>query len=237
MRPSMKISSTIQAVFGALLCVSALSIAPSSSQAIETDYGITGVARMNTPAALVDFQAGASNGYRAQLEFYPISLIGLNVGTQGLHRLVDAPSIDCESYECGGWVQSHFIQARAVIGAGKFFGQVLFHRDFYLERKNVNRPIFDPVTLLPLLGDDRSDSWTGLAGYTFTPEWSAGLLYMSAKASLSEGKAEHMAAFARWKPSEFTYTLALGRANSTVNGVGPQALFMFGWWPKPKVGL
>lgn len=238
----------------------------SNALAVETDFGLIALGRLRTPAFIVEAQGGASqvlwgdpatnpifgyvrasggartsgvaNGYRAQLELYPVSLLGVTVGTQGLYRSVDAPGVDCARYECRGWVQSHYLQFRSVVGFSGNFAQILYQRDFYEDRPSLAIPLFDSVTLLPLQGTgDHARSWTAVVGRNFAPHWAGGALWMHSKSPTTRAHSASAALFARWTPAEVTYTLGIGRGNSSVAGVGAQALATLSWWPKPRVGF
>lgn len=237
----------------------------SVCHAIETDLGVTGFARANSLAGIVEGQAGASqllwgdsnagpmfgyirasgtlrssivtNGYRAQFEAYPVSFLGVTAGAQGLHRLAPAPAIDCDIRECKGWVQSNYIQARAVFRAGEFFGQAYVQRDVFLRQEGKTLPIFEPMMMLGLASaGDQVTTWNAVLGYQLTPEWSGGVVYMTAESDKTREKTLHEMLFARWKPAEITYNLAIGRVNSNVVGVGPQVLLSVAWWPKARIG-
>lgn len=235
-----------------------------SCGAVETDLGVAGFLRGKSPAGILEGQAGASqvawgdpgagpmfgyirasgslrtsglaNGYRAQLDAYPVSFFGVSAGTQGLHRASDAPSVNCEGLDCRGWVRSRYLQVRGVFRFGEVFGQAYFQRDFFSDG-GAGVPLFEPMTMLALdpLGD-RVNSWNGVLGYQVNPEWALGGLYLGASSGVFNGKSENELLFARWKPSDVTYTFAVGRVSSSVVGVGPQALVMIAWWPKARVG-
>ncbi len=234
--------------------------------AAESDFGVVALGRLKTPAFIAEAQggltqvlwgdpetnpifgyvrgsaaartSGVANGYRAQLEIYPVSLLGLTLGTQGLYRSVDAPGVDCVSYECRGWVQSHYLQIRSVIGFAGNFAQIQYQRDFFEARATLPIPLFDSMTMLPLVGSgDRARSWTAVLGRNFTPTWAGGALWLHSKSPVTRTHTGNSAIFARWTPADLAYTLALGRADSTIAGVGAQALVTVSWWPKPRVGF
>lgn len=182
--------------------------------------------------------AGLANGYRAQLEMYPISVFGITLGRQGLMRLSNAPGIDCTRYDCSVDVASNYLQMRGVFKVSEVFGQVIFQRDIYSNQYYSLPLVFEPMNQLAISsGGDYTTTWTVVTGYEINPVWSSGIVYQHSNAENTGYNMQSELLFARYKPANTTYSLAVGRVGTTVFGVGPQVAFTLSWWPKARIGF
>ncbi len=182
--------------------------------------------------------SGMANGYRAQLELYPISIFGITLGRQALSRLSDAPGIDCTRIDCGVDVTSNYLQLRSVFKVREIFGQVTFQRDIF-EKQYYSKPtVFDPINQIGIDAQgDFGTTWNAVTGYEIDPAWSSGVVYMHSNADITGHNSQSELIFVRWKPENTTYGIAFGRVQTSVIGVGAQFAFTLSWWPKARIGF
>ena len=188
-------------------------------------------------ASLAGRTAGTAWGYRAQLELYPVSIFGITLGRQALARFSDAPNINCTAIDCGVDVTSDFLQIKGLFKVQDTFGQIIFQRDLF-EKQYYSKPtVFEPVNQIGIdANGDYGTTWNLITGYQIDPQWSGGVIYSHANASITNHNSQSELLFARWKPADINYTLAVGRVQTSVIGVGTQAAFTLSWWPKAKIG-
>lgn len=237
-----------------------------SSYALDTDLGVNAFARSTKLAAVLEGQGGVSqvlwgsagagpnfgyvrasaalrtsglaNGYRAQLEVYPISIFGITLGRQYLSRFADAPGIDCTRFDCGTDVISHYLQFRSVFKFGNIFGQVTFQKDIFDDHYYSLPRVFEPTNQYAIdRNGDYGTTWGVVTGYEINPKWSAGIAYLTSHAKVTNQDSMSILGFAKWKPSEITYALTLGAIDTDVIGSAPQVAFTLSWWPKARIGF
>jgi len=58
------------------------------------------------------------NSTKAELEFFPISFLGLSVGRQYIHSNYEFPFFDCDQVECKGTYERNWFEAKMALGHG-----------------------------------------------------------------------------------------------------------------------
>jgi len=60
------------------------------------------------------------NAAKAEVELFPLSIIGFSAGSQIIHSNFDFPFFDCDIVDCDGEFRRNFVEAKMVLGAKGF---------------------------------------------------------------------------------------------------------------------
>ena len=182
--------------------------------------------------------SGLTNVARADIELYPVSILGVRLGRSWTHRANKLPGFDCKSMRCDGWVGESLVALRALAGLGNWFGAFDYEWRFF-DRSEDSRPLAESFLGFALSpAGDQTRTGRGTVGYRLSPRWSVGLQGARSFALSSSGRGAMDVAFVRSQGSVWTWLVGTGRfAGTPVFGSQFVGVFMVQWVGLTKLGL
>lgn len=119
--------------------------------------------------------AGLMNRATAEIEFFPVSIIGFAIG-QGFHSRPNISSqFDCKSVQCHGWLNRTSIRAQMVLGAQGIFTAFVLRKEWVTTTTQGGRPFSEEgMGIVGASGGDQLLTSVWALGYQFHPKWSVG---------------------------------------------------------------
>lgn len=98
--------------------------------------------------------SGVINSAKAELEFFPVSFLGIAAGRQFIHSNYEFPFFDCEQVVCKGRYERNFVEGKMALAAG---GWVLVghYKIDVLEAHEGGQPMADWRNVI--IGDPKRD--------------------------------------------------------------------------------
>lgn len=82
------------------------------------------------------------NSAKAEIEFFPVSFLGIAAGRQIINSNYEFPFFKCEETVCKGTYERNFVEAKMALGAGGWIGVAHYKVDI-LETSNDKLPMAD----------------------------------------------------------------------------------------------
>jgi hypothetical protein len=86
--------------------------------------------------------SGVINSFKAEIEFFPISILGFSAGRQIIHSNFNFPFFDCSQISCTGQFERNFIESKMVLGFNHWVAVGHYKLD-RLSSPDSNRPMAD----------------------------------------------------------------------------------------------
>lgn len=185
-----------------------------------------GYLRPNVTVATV----GIVNRFQADLDFFPVSILGFRVGQAWSHRLLRTQSVyDCTLYECLALVSRQYIEAQLTLGMGQFF-VVQTARWTHLSHSSGSGIFADDTHVLPAISaGDHSAQYVTIAGYKIDPSWRAGVYLMHSRVFGTSTLHNHVMGFGQWVTGQWSFLAGLGATHSSLNPLGFSAVGVVTW--------
>lgn len=180
--------------------------------------------------------SGVINGAKAELEFFPISILGITVGRQIINSNFEFPFFDCDEVNCKGEFQRNYVEGKAVIGAKGWILMGNYKVD-HVTSPDRGRPMADWRNVI--VGDIRSDVQIEkklLLAKTFNNKL-IGILGENVQFQGSRERKESYAAVYQFKHKETSYMFGAGAFHTSQEPMG--LIFYFRahhvWFPSLKL--
>lgn len=170
------------------------------------------------------------NGAIAQIDIYPISILGLYTGKElVLRNTTKLDTFDCDTTLCNGQINRDYWGFRMAIGYKDFFF-VSDYKQNVLEVKDSTKMFADEITtLLGSPGRDVGSTHIMMLGHKINNKIQVGLLNMSNKMYHSKNKSQMSMAIVQFKRNKWSYTLGSGIFNTREDQNVFSILGLFQW--------
>lgn len=98
--------------------------------------------------------SGVINSVKGELEFFPISFLGVSVGRQIVHSNYEFPFFNCDVVLCKGEYQRNFIEGKMALGAGGWITTLQYKVDV-VKAPHSRMPLADWRNII--IGDNGRD--------------------------------------------------------------------------------
>lgn len=195
-------------------------------------YGFARLALNGTTSAVV-------NSIGPEIQFFPISILGLSAGYDiGTRNFVPKWGVNCAIYECNGRLDRRYLKAHLFAGYQRFiFAGMIRYEEIRVYRPG--KPLFDMVTLLT--GKNTAESILTLNPvllYKLNSSWSVGGVSLYSRA-LEDGGYSHLYGLAgAWNNQDRLNIVAgLGLNRSPVVHSGFSGFFLLKWNLRPSLSI
>ncbi|MEK6555283.1 MAG: hypothetical protein AABZ31_08590 [Bdellovibrionota bacterium] len=173
---------------------------------------------------------------RPSLDIYPLTFFGFSGGRNFSRQLTDQPEMDCNAAECQLEINSWYWQAK-LMGKYKKLGVVLaYEHTEYDDHDHLHKPIADGINAVFLSPVNEAGFWRSMIlNYEIITEINFGLHAQDFKTDISENRQRSQVLYGRYIKNQWSYTVGLGRTESTQIGVSAQGLFTIGWTGQKKI--
>ncbi|CAN5575330.1 hypothetical protein BH10BDE1_BH10BDE1_32900 [soil metagenome] len=160
---------------------------------------------------------------KAGIEFFPVSILGVNLSRTFGRRFTDTRGQDCVANQCQGELDYTDLTVQAYFGAAGFFSSLRWTRTFFDAVSDQTRPIYDvgsSVLLKP--AGEAGDYSTIVVGKDLSEDLAIGVLLQNADFHYSGQHQESQYLIARSNLKLFGFedlsaTLGLGRYKTDLN--------------------
>ena len=184
----------------------------AKNSAADFEYGYIRLAAPASTSLVV-------NRIGAQIEIFPISIMGLVVGQSYSSRSVDLDTLPCDQVDCHGRLAKTYFRFH-LVGA---YGDLFFRPEWSIENQNFSRETVygdEGSNLVGTTGGDVLVKSEVLVGYALAPDWK--VAFLAARAHMqnvkpSENKFWGVIGIHDFKMFDrsFSATAAIGRYEST----------------------
>lgn len=171
------------------------------------------------------------------VDIYPISFFGVTLGRMYARRLVEQPEINCDRYECLGWLNQTFLRVQGFAKLGPVYARLFFEKTDFDEHSSLSRPVFQSSNgvIIPATGD-RGDDWVLTLGYDLNPIWSAGVIGEEFRTEISDNDQNMQVGFVRWVKGDYSAVVGAGRFYSSALGTNFTGVATVTWTPHRRLG-
>ncbi|MBL7716140.1 MAG: hypothetical protein JNL01_11810 [Bdellovibrionales bacterium] len=177
--------------------------------------------------ALLNVQtAFVMNRVTAELEVFPVSILGFAVG-QGVHQTpAMSQQFDCKlDSACKGVLDRTSIRAQALVGYQKFFGLLVARKEWIRQNASAKPFTDEGLGIRGAPGRDQFVSMNGAFGYQLDSKWVTGIQFMKARSViLSEDSLTSLFFVTRFS-GVTSYTVAAGTFRSDHVKLSPTVAF------------
>lgn len=159
----------------------------------------------------VHFQTSALVNYAStQLDIYPVSFFGFNIGkTKGAKSIDKLQGFDCSSVKCDGGVEKTYYSANLAL-AFKEYKLVNFYRRTQMDLENHQGYFAEEYSNLIGYNKDTLSSLTTLLGYDLNKDVMIGYLRLHNKMKNLNQKSTMNMLIGQYREDKKSYQLALG---------------------------
>ena len=176
------------------------------------------------------------NAAKAEVELFPLSIIGFSAGSQIIHSNFDFPFFDCDIVDCDGEFRRNFVEAKMVLGAKGFIALGNYKIDT-LTGNDSSKPMADWRNVI--VGNKKRDTQIEkklLLGKVFGTQM-VGFLSENVQFIGSEERKESYAAVYQFRKNDTSYMIGAGAFHTSQEPMG--LIFYFRvhqvWLPSLKL--
>jgi hypothetical protein len=190
-------------------------------------------------AALNLATSAVVNRVGGEVQFFPISILGVSAGYDWGTRNITMKFLDCNQFECNGRMDRKFLKINAV---GAYQGVIFSFMARYenLRAPVAHKPFFDEVTLLTGRSDGENTITLNPALlYTLNETWKVGFtsLYSRAIDTGGDGYTHLYGPIANWTEREWSIIGGVGLNRSPVVQSGYAAFFVLSYAFQPSLAI
>ncbi len=181
--------------------------------------------------------AGTYNTLGFALDLYPLSILGLRAGGEGIENDQNYSAYDCLNFDCRGRYSRTYAQGELTLGAGPVFLQGRVRRERWTERAGSLGAFIEPTAGLALAASGDSQTvYRGSLGVHTGANWTVlgAVVYTQ---SDTHGISRFPFALVRYALGGFSAGLGAGVFSSTLKVQGFSSLLFLRWEVKPSLAL
>jgi hypothetical protein len=182
--------------------------------------------------------AAVTNRLTAAVEVFPISILGVSAGGGIDQRNYKKfTSFDCDSVMCDQSLSFQFVQARLIVGAGKFLGVITGRYDWYRAESD-KQAFYDYMSyLIGQPGHDNLRTLNVVALYRHDETWGFGALAIYQQMIYSQNNSASMFGIVNYTEGPWRGTVGLGEFHSSHQAEKPSMVFSLEYHPVKGIGL
>ncbi len=173
-----------------------------------------------------------------QLEFFPVSILGVRAGKEYADLNAKHPKFDCDTYKCAQRFTREYYGANLTLGAGPIFMNVDVQREELLPH-SVDRDFITPAYALLIEAEgEKLDTTRAILGTRLGGNWLMYGLSLMTETTESEKKSRLSTInFSYRLTPQTTLSVGAGTFKSDLKSEEFSALATFKWKISPSVGL
>jgi len=174
--------------------------------------------------------SGIVNVIAPAIDFFPVTFFGVSLGGDYIHRNDPILGLDCNTYECDGWLNSSYLRLSLAYKFRNFFTVGKLERRSYEERTDTSKNLIDSANLFSIAPTNDRGSLTSLVmGWKLEGNHLFGFQFQNQTTEVSKGFQNQQFLFYSIKPADYSYLFSLGRFESDIYQPTPQIAFAINW--------
>ncbi len=181
---------------------------------------------------------GKFSSVKGQIEFFPVSILGVRAGKEAADLSDKHPDFDCVTYKCSQKFTKSFYAVNLTLGGGGFFLNVDQMREKWTPEVH-DRAFITPVHALALNREGEDiDTRRVILGTSLSDKWTTFVLNMYSETRDTNKRAKLTVLSFIYKPvSSVAITMGGGTFSSDLKETDFTAVFGVKWNISPSVGL
>ncbi len=184
--------------------------------------------------------SGVINSFGGQIDFYPISFLGVFAGSSYTYRgdTDILAAVDCNNFYCGGNIKRDYFGGRFLFGLGSFFLSSRY-RVFKtsLEKGSDTAFIDELANTIASAGEDTRLETDISTGFNLSKDEKLGVSYRYNLMKNTESNTTYIFLFYQIKSGAFKYTTGAGGFESESGSRHPSFLFTVSYSAIPSIAL
>jgi hypothetical protein len=181
---------------------------------------------------------GVTNRAFAEVELFPVSLLGFSAGSGLQHRTGFSRQFECKLEDCGGVIRRNFVRTQMVGGAGKWVFVYRLRYDWVSLSSSNPRPMLEEnATILGAPGGDQMVTQTPLLFYQAHQDFQFGLQMIQSRFVQSGTLSTTLFGFAAIPRGNLLWILGAGTFQASTIPTGPTAILALQWTAQKQAGL
>lgn len=181
--------------------------------------------------------AGFYNYASAEVEVFPVSILGVSSGGSYASVTQDYSNYKCDTYHCQGNFTGQFVKGHLTLGVGSWFayGQFKYER---LTHDKSDQPFL--LVDHAIRGEDGEDDlrrWIAVAGYQWSESWAFMVSHMDASMLVFAERSRWSMLNMRYRRGSWSVFLGLGVFESPLQTQELSALGRLRWEISPSVSI
>lgn len=163
--------------------------------------------------------AGIYNSLDGAVEFFPLAIMGVRAGGEGIQNDSKYKAYDCERYECLGRYYRTYIEGELTLGAGPVFVQGRWRRERWTQKNPDQGDFIDPTSAIVIKGQGDSQTvYFGVAGLKLSDKWTFLGVLRYAESDQLEGWSRFPYGVIKYTDGPFSVGIGGGQFESSLKG-------------------
>lgn len=181
---------------------------------------------------------GITHRGTAEIEIFPISILGLGFGHTFSERSSSKNStFDCDRFRCDGAIHRSYLKLSAILGAGNWAWMGNMRFDTYSTRPSEQLFVDESSNLLGAQANESGHSSTTGLFYRLKDNLQSGLIWNEHKMIRTQNSSRMLTWITQYRQDDWKYSLGIGQFSSTHQEPGLTILGQVAWVFSDSIGL